>query len=87
MRTKQDITVEVVDTRSPHLARVKELHRANAGRLGMFPSGAFEEYATLHQILGAVNRVGQCVGYLLYRVAKQRAMIVHLCAATIKIFQ
>lgn len=45
----------------------------------MFPKGAFQERAAARQILLAINNSGECVGYLLYRVARERAIIVHLC--------
>ena len=58
------------------------LHRADSRQLGFFPRGAFEDHARAGQILIAYNDQGEIVGYLLYRVAKQRAMIVHLCTAS-----
>lgn len=77
--TETRIKIEVVSSHSPHLARVKELGRTHSKTLGMFPNGAFDEYAARQQILGAINARGECVGYVLHRVAKERAMIVHLC--------
>lgn len=56
------------------------LHRKNAKTLGFFPSGAFEENVRLRQILVATDG-DQLVGYLLYRVARGRVAIVHLCVA------
>ncbi len=63
----------------PHLERIVALHRLNAKTLGFFPKGAFEEHARLRQIIVALNDGGDCLGYLLYRVARGRAAIVHLC--------
>ena len=57
------------------------LHRLNAKTLGFFPKGAFEEHAKLRQIIVALESDGNCLGYLLYRVARGRATIVHLCVA------
>ena len=57
------------------------LHRAGAKTLGFFPKGAFEEHAKLRQIIVALNDTGNCIGYLLYRVARGRAVIVHLCVS------
>jgi GNAT superfamily N-acetyltransferase/predicted nucleic acid-binding protein len=57
------------------------LHRLNAKTLGFFPKGAFEEHAKLRQIIVALESDGNCLGYLLYRVARGRASIVHLCVA------
>jgi GNAT superfamily N-acetyltransferase/predicted nucleic acid-binding protein len=45
----------------------------------MFPKGAFEEHATARLILLALSEANECVGYLLYRIARERAAIVHLC--------
>jgi len=73
------VQLEVVGGQSRHLPTVKALGRANAKTLGMFPAGAFDEYASRNQILGAISSGGILMGYLLYRVAKERAMITHLC--------
>jgi len=81
MSTNPKVKVEVVDGQSQHLSEVKQLGRAHSKTLGMMPDGAFEEYAALKQILGAVSVAGKCVGYVLFRVAKERAMIAHLCVA------
>jgi len=63
------------------LERVIALHRASAKTLGFFPRGAFEEHAKLKQIVVALDDRGECLGYLLYRVARGRASIVHLCVS------
>ena len=63
------------------MERITTLHRANAKTLGFFPSGAFEEYARLRQIIVALDSGRDCLGYLLYRVARGRTSIVHLCVA------
>src|SRR5690242_4268608 len=81
MSTNPKVKVEVVNSKSQHLPEVKQLGRAHSRTLGMMPDGAFEEYAALNQILGAVDAAGKCVGYVLFRVAKERAMIAHLCVA------
>jgi GNAT superfamily N-acetyltransferase/predicted nucleic acid-binding protein len=81
MSTNPRVEVEIVGSNSLHLPEVKRLGRAHSKTLGMMPDGAFEEYAALKQILGAVNEAGKCVGYVLYRAAKERAMIAHLCVA------
>ncbi len=57
------------------------LHRLNAKTLGFFPKGAFEEHAKLRQIIVALQFDDNFLGYLLYRVARGRATIVHLCVA------
>ncbi len=45
----------------------------------MFPKGAFLEHANSRWILVAHDDKGGCLGYLLYREARGRAMIAHLC--------
>ena len=57
------------------------LHRANSKTLGFLPKGAFEENAKLGQIIIGLDGAGVCIGYLLYRVARSRAAIVHLCVS------
>jgi GNAT superfamily N-acetyltransferase len=75
------ITLERLGFPTPHLERVMALHRLNAKTLGFLPKGAFEEHAKLRQIIVALESDGNCLGYLLYRVARGRASIVHLCVA------
>ena len=77
-----DIEVRAIDSSSPYLADVIRLHGVESHRLGFFPKGAFEDHARMGQILLALGQGGEVLGYLLYRVAKQRAMIVHLCTAS-----
>ena len=75
------ITLERLGFPTPHMERVMALHRLNAKTLGFFPKGAFEEHARLRQIIVALDSDGDCLGYLLYRTARGRAAIVHLCVA------
>ncbi|MEW6302194.1 MAG: GNAT family N-acetyltransferase [Verrucomicrobiota bacterium] len=75
------ITLERLGFPTPHLERVIALHRLNAKTLGFFPKGAFEEHARLRHIIVACDSGSNCLGYLLYRVARGRASIVHLCVA------
>ena len=71
---------EVIGVTSPHVARVKELGRANKATVGFFPDGAFDDYAARKLIIVAVEvATGKCVGYVLYRISQNRAAIVHLC--------
>ncbi|MGC3971613.1 MAG: GNAT family N-acetyltransferase [Pirellulales bacterium] len=53
--------------------------RRNSATLGFLPDGAFQDRAVAKHILVAIGEDGACVGYLLYRVSKRRASIVHLC--------
>ena len=49
--------------------------------LGFLPDGAFIDYASRRHALVDLDSSGACVGYLLYRVTKDKATIVHLCVA------
>lgn len=80
MRTTECITISKLSFPAPLLESVMALHRQNSRRLGLFPAGAFEENAKLGQILVATEGE-QFLGYLLFRVARGRAAIVHLCVA------
>ncbi|HEY6248183.1 MAG TPA: GNAT family N-acetyltransferase [Pyrinomonadaceae bacterium] len=68
-----------IDYSSKHLGTVKALGVANSQTLGFFPEGAFDDYARRRQILVAIDDQQKCVGYVLYRISRQRATIVHLC--------
>lgn len=57
------------------------LHRQNSKTLGFFPKGAFEEHARSRKIIAAFGAEGTCFGYLLFRISRGRATIVHLCVA------
>ncbi|HMP77544.1 MAG TPA: GNAT family N-acetyltransferase [Kiritimatiellia bacterium] len=74
------ITIAKLNWPTSLLGDVMALHRQNAKKLGFFPAGAFEEYARLQRILVATEG-DKLVGYLLYRVARGRAAIVHLCVS------
>jgi GNAT superfamily N-acetyltransferase len=75
------IRIEAIDDKSPHLATVKILWRANSKTLGNFTNGAFVDHAANRQILVALDSEIGCVGYLLYRASSSfnRISIVHLC--------
>jgi GNAT superfamily N-acetyltransferase/predicted nucleic acid-binding protein len=74
-------TVSLVTEDSTHLDDVKSLWRHNSQTLGFFPSGAFEERARKHQILGAFE-ADVLVGYLLYYTTNSSCVrITHLCVS------
>lgn len=75
------LQIERVRFPSPQLERILGLHRLNSRTLGFLPVGAFEEHARLGQIIAALEG-DELLGYLLYRVARERAAIVHLCVAS-----
>jgi predicted nucleic acid-binding protein len=74
--------IERIDHTSAHLAAVKTLGRANGGTLGLFPEGAFDDYAYQKHIIIAVAPDDGCVGYVLYRITRGWAIVVHLCVDT-----
>lgn len=74
--------IEAINYTSPYLKAVKALGRANAGTLGLFPEGAFDDHAKRGTILVVIDDQGKCVGYLLYRIRYGYAYIVHLCVDT-----
>ncbi len=54
------------------------LYRKHADILGFMPRGAFEDAIAKGTLLAAIENT-QVLGYLLYRVARNRASIAHLC--------
>ena len=81
LNTEMSITTASIEWPSQRLEEVLALHRADSHRLGFFPRGAFEEHARARQIILALDERDDMLGNLLYRVAKQRAMVAHLCTA------
>jgi len=73
--------IEEIGLESSYLEAVIKLHAAGKQRLGPFPRGAFEEYAKAKMIIAALAPDNALAGYLLYRVAKDRAAIAHLMTA------
>lgn len=71
--------IETVKGDNSTLKQIQKLWRANSSSLGFLPKGAFSEYAWRKQIVGVFEEDRNCVGYLLYRIAGDRAYIVHLC--------
>src|SRR5882672_8674618 len=72
------ITVTRIRDNLVHLDAVKRLAKENERTIGLFPFGAFNEYAVDGRILVAIDESNKCVGYLLYRTSRDRATIVHL---------
>lgn len=73
------VKIEIIDINSPHLPTIKRIGKANAQTLGFLPEGGFNERALSKQILAAVDENGDCVGYVLYRIAHRFAKVTHLC--------
>lgn len=74
------VSVQAIDDQSPHLEAVKRLWRSHSDTLGYMPAGAFADYAHERHILVALNGA-DCVGYLLYRIVRDRVTIAHFCVA------
>ncbi|MDE2039590.1 MAG: GNAT family N-acetyltransferase [Elusimicrobia bacterium] len=78
VRGSAPIAIEQIDGASPYLQEVMRLWRARSSTLGLFPEGAFKEYAARRNILVATEK-GACIGYLLFRHSRDLVVIVHLC--------
>lgn len=72
------IKIDVINDNS-HIDKVKSLWRENSQTLGFFPDGAFEDHAAKRTILLAIDEKNNCIGYLLYRISKDKTSITHLC--------
>lgn len=79
IRIEANITIQHIESELFHLATVKALGKANQHTLGLFPDGAFDDYAHSGTILVAIDQSSECVGYLLYRCTRQQVTVVHLC--------
>lgn len=75
------MNIERIFADSPHFEEVVALGKRNSKWLGHFPRGAFVDAAVGGYILGALNERGSLDGYLLYRISREYAVIVHLCVA------
>lgn len=80
MTALPQITMEVIDDRSPYLPAVIALGDAHKKTLSFFPEGAFIRKAASGHIIVALDRT-QCIGYLLYSPSDSfdRVTLVHLC--------
>lgn len=79
--TFNNVQIVTVGSNTPELDCVKALWRANSHTLGLLPEGAFDDYAVRGTILAAATAEDGCIGYVLYRLSKERAAVVHLCVA------
>lgn len=75
------VHVRVLASTEPLLKDVVALADANAKWLGMFPESCFEREAAANRIFVAVDNSGRLLGFLLFRVARNRAVIQQLCVA------
>ena len=70
--------VTEVDVSSRFLTGIKALARKNSTTLGFLPEGAFDAYAQRGWVLAAIAD-GDVAGYVIYRISRMRASLVHLC--------
>jgi ribosomal protein S18 acetylase RimI-like enzyme/predicted nucleic acid-binding protein len=77
---RMEMIVEETRPDSADLTEVQRLWRAHSNTLGFFPDGAFRQHAERGWVLVAKERsTGVVLGYLIYRVARGHAVVVHLC--------
>jgi GNAT superfamily N-acetyltransferase len=74
-------TIYAIDEQSPHLESVKGLWRSHSATLGFLPEGAFQDYARERHVVVALDDNDACVGYLLYRIVRDKVAIAHFCVA------
>jgi GNAT superfamily N-acetyltransferase/predicted nucleic acid-binding protein len=81
MTEETQVTIEAIDEKSPHLQTVIALGDANKATLGFFPKRAFLEHSARRQIIVAFSPQRECLGYLLYGIARSynRITLTHLC--------
>ena len=75
---RHDFSVSADSSVEEHFESAINLWKKNRTTLGLFPRGAFEEHARKNLILYLLDG-GIVKGYLLYRSARQRVVISHLC--------
>ena len=73
-----EFEVKEVDMTSRYLAKIRTLAKRNSATLGFLPEGAFDAYAQRGWILAAFAD-DDLVGYVIYRISRMRAVLVHLC--------
>ena len=72
------IEIKEVNLDSQVLSQIKALAKRNSATLGFLPEGAFDAYAQRGWVLVAIAE-GDVVGYVIYRISRMRAVLVHLC--------
>lgn len=72
------LQVEFIASDSPYLSKVVGLADQNSRYLGHFPASCFAREADLGRILVA-HEGGSVCGYILFRTARNRVVIQHLC--------
>ena len=72
------VEIREVSLTSQVLSRIKAMAKKNRATLGFLPEGAFDAYAQRGWVLAAIAD-GDVVGYVIYRISRMRAVLVHLC--------
>lgn len=80
MNVINQFSISSESSRDNFLNEVIILWKKNSKTLGFFPIGAFEEHARKNCIIYLLEN-SVVKGYLLYRFAKQRIVISHLCVS------
>lgn len=75
------IRIEPIDENSPHMAAVVKLGKINRTTLGFLPKGGYLDYAREKRVVVALDDGGNCVGYFLYRIVRDKAVVAHFCVA------
>ncbi|MFB2737711.1 GNAT family N-acetyltransferase [Umezakia ovalisporum] len=81
MTQETQLTIAVIDDKSPYLESVIALGDANKATLGFFSKGSFRDHAARRQVIIALDSQAGFIGYLLYRASSSfdRVSIIHLC--------
>ncbi|MBF0565667.1 MAG: GNAT family N-acetyltransferase [Nitrospirae bacterium] len=72
--------IDVIDESSSYLEDVIKLGDENRARLGFLPRGAYQKFSNQNQIIIAIDKNKEFLGYILYKINRENfAYIVHLC--------
>ena len=77
-RETAEIDIKEIGITSKALSSIKALAKKNSATLGFLPQGAFDAYAERGWVLAAIAD-NDVVGYVIYRVSRMTAVLVHLC--------
>lgn len=73
------VTIQAAEPDAPATAQSIALADAHRDQLGLMPAGAFLEHARLGFLLVAIDASGEVLGYVLFRIARNRIVVAHLC--------
>lgn len=76
---KPSLSIVAITPHGDQLENIINLWRPERKRLGLFPKGAFEEYAARGGIHAALDSSGHAVGYIALRISSGWVHIAHLC--------